>query len=179
MQLSKEQVMAFLPHRDPFLFINTVSKITLAQDLDQKNGEDQFSVASVKELIGGSVTAHFHVDKSMDIFRGHFPGRPILPGVIQIEMMAQASCMLIARSVEDLNNPELEVALMGITSAKFRHPVGPSDDLTINSTCQKVRGPVMRYEAKIFRHDQVVSEATILASVKYKTGTITPHQKEV
>jgi 3-hydroxyacyl-[acyl-carrier-protein] dehydratase len=162
MQLSKEQVEAFLPHRDPFLFIDTVSKIEMPGD-----ESELITVTSIKELVGGAVIAHFHVNKELDVFRGHFPNRPVLPGVIQVEMMAQASCMLIARSVEDLNNPNLEVALMGVSNAKFRHPVGPGEDLTIHSNCQKVRGPVMSYEAKIFSQEKLVSEAVILASVRF------------
>ena len=98
MLLDKTQVMKFLPHRDPFLFIDSVKDVTLPENLRGEKGP--FTPA---QLVGGKAICNFKVDNTVKVLEGHFPGNPILPGVVQVEMMAQAAtflCMVIMEKFE-------------------------------------------------------------------------------
>ena len=160
MLLTHEQVLNFLPHRRPFLFIDTVESITLINEESFKE-----TLPQEKDLLGCSVVAHFHVKEDLEILRGHFPGRPILPGVVQVEMMAQAACFSIHRTFPKDSKPHLEVALLAVNESKFRKPVVPGMDLVIYAACTKVRGKMIGYDCHIKHNDQLISEAALLASL--------------
>ncbi len=154
MVLNKDQVLSFLPHRDPFLFIDTVEEITVPDDAVEKNYE------------GCSVIANFYADPELDIFKGHFPGRPILPGVVQVEMMAQASSFVITKIDSSVFNEDIDVelALLAVNGAKFRKPVLPGMNLKIHAVCARRRGKLMNYDCKIYCEGQLMSEASLMAS---------------
>lgn len=165
MKLNKEQVMDFLPHRDPFLFVDSVEKIIYPDGLDESSAND------FKQMIGGKVIVHFAVKDDLKILEGHFPGNPILPGVVQVEMMAQASTFInydIVVNYGKTNEIEMDVALLGCDYSRFRKPIKPGMKLVIESECTKVRGPFVGYKCKISHNNELVSEADILASYKYK-----------
>lgn len=165
MLLDEMQVKRFLPHRDPFLFIDSIESITVPDE--SKVPENP----SAKDLIGGKVVAHFFVKDSMPILAGHFPGNPILPGVVQAEMMAQAACFLNYKSIpagKSVDDMELEIALLGVDKSKFRKPVTPGMNLTIYAELKKVRGHFLNYECSIVESGKVVAEADILASFNFK-----------
>ena len=163
----KDKVMQFLPHRDPFLFVDSVISVELEGWTYGKG------IVTQKEVLGTTVTATFHVSEKLDLFQGHFPGKPILPGVIQVEMMAQASSFIFVTLLEDPFTlgpdlaPKMDVALTTISNAKFRKPVTPGMDLTIKATCTKFRGPMMASDCHLFHAGQLVSEASVLASVRF------------
>lgn len=164
MKLNKKQVMDFLPHRDPFLFIDSVEIVHFPEGVKPQD------VKGFKEMIGGSVVAHFRVTDELKVLEGHFPGNPILPGVVQLEMMAQASTFINYDMVVEYgkHNPlNIDVALLGVDHSRFRKPVVPNMDLRIESTFTKVRGSFVSYEAKIFHDSELISEAGIFASYKY------------
>lgn len=162
MLLDNKKVREFLPHREPFLFIDSVESIHVE---NWKLGQDPIDP---KLCMGGSVKAHFYVRPEMDIFKGHFPGRPILPGVIQVEMMAQASSfVLLAVVAKTFKQSDLELALTGVTTAKFRRPVLPGMNLVLHTTMTKFRTPMIASDCQIFHEGQLMSEASVLASVKF------------
>ncbi|MBF0297763.1 MAG: beta-hydroxyacyl-ACP dehydratase [Oligoflexia bacterium] len=162
MELTKEQVLKFLPHRDPFLFIDSVESIVNAAN---ERISDK-GLADIKEMVGIVVTSNYFVRDNLEIFKGHFPGNPILPGVVQIEMMAQCSCFGLIHlfKSKDLDNIKLEVALLKVDNAKFRKPIRPNMQLKIVSKCVKVRGNTVRYHGQIFCSDEMMSEVEILAT---------------
>lgn len=159
--MNKEQVMQFLPHRDPFLFIDSVETV-LYPGRDLKEGE----IITPKETVNCEVLAHYRTKKEHPIFAGHFPGNPVLPGVVQVEMMAQAAAFGLIGTVEDPAQSNMEVALISVSEAKFRKPIGPEMDLVIKSKCVKCRGPFATHECQLYNGDTLMSEATVMATVK-------------
>ena len=162
MKLNKEKVTQFIPHRDPFLFIDSVESII------HKDWEFGKGTIDPKDAKGGIVTAHYHAMESLEVFKGHFPGRPVLPGVLQVEMMAQASSFVMAFFHPDpFGESTVDVALTSVTGAKFRRPVLPGMHLKITSECMKYRKPIIVCDCKLYNDDSLMSEATILASIRY------------
>jgi 3-hydroxyacyl-[acyl-carrier-protein] dehydratase len=161
MLMEKKQVMAFLPHRDPFLFIDGVKEIIIPEEL--KNQKGPFTP---QQLVGGKSVCTFKVDNSVKVLEGHFPGDPILPGVVQVEMMAQAASFL-AIHCKPHENAKIEVALLGVDSARFRKPVVPPMDLEIHATLTKVRGPIQMYDCEIYSNGDLMSQTSVMASLKF------------
>lgn len=161
MFLNTDQVMQVLPHRDPFLFIDSVESVTIpGRTLVPGELLDQ------KELQGAQVVAHYRTKKDHAIFKGHFPDYPILPGVVQVEMMAQATSFIVFLIHKNPMAMKMDVTLLGVNDAKFRKPVLPEMDLKIVINIQKIRGSMINSECKLYHNDQLMSESTVLASLK-------------
>ena len=161
MNLNTEQVMKILPHRDPFLFIDSVESITISG----RTLADGETVES-KDLAGAQVVAHYRTKKDHAIFKGHFPDYPILPGVVQVEMMAQATSFIVFLIHKNPNEMKMDVALLAVSEAKFRKPVLPEMDLKVVINILKIRGTIITSECKLYHNDQLMSEATVMASLK-------------
>ena len=161
MILNTEQVMQILPHRDPFIFIDSVESIKIP-GRDLALGE----IVNIKEIIDAEVVAHYRTKKEHAIFKGHFPDYPILPGVVQVEMMAQALSFIAFLVYSKPAELKMDVALLGISEAKFRKPVLPEMDLKIVIRVLKIRGTIITSECKLFHNEQLMSEATVMASLK-------------
>ena len=160
MKIENELVLKFLPHRDAFLFVDTIEDVVAPRELSE--GE----LLPLKELVGTKVIANFHMREDHPIFAGHFPGNPIFPGVAQVEMMAQASSFIYVHAYENPYIQNMDVALVSISNAKFRKPVYPGMDLVIETECAKVRGPMVESHCRLLHDGQLVSECTVMASVK-------------
>ena len=160
MLYSKQQVLDFLPHRDPFLFVDSIESINHTQ-LDASCGE-----IKVRDLVGVEIKGHYETQKTHPIFAGHFPKRPILPGVVQVEMMAQISGFVVHYLYEDITKLDLEVALLSVSSAKFRRPIFPEMKLEVFSECIRARGIMVTNKCKVLHQGEVMSEAEVMASVK-------------
>lgn len=161
MLCQKEDVLSFLPHRDPFLFIDSVEKVWY-EDREIKENE----VIDLRETVGMQVLAHYRTKADHPIFAGHFPGNPILPGVVQVEMMAQATSFVIYKARPDARGKQLEVALLGVDQTRFRKPIYPDMELVIKTICTKSRGIIMSNKCEIYHQDQLMSQTEVLASVK-------------
>jgi 3-hydroxyacyl-[acyl-carrier-protein] dehydratase len=161
MLLNSEQVKKILPHRDPFLFIDSVQEVNLPT-----RNHIVGQIYDIKEIQGAEVVAFYRTRKDHAIFAGHFPDYPILPGVVQVEMMAQATSFILLLVSKDPLNVKLDVALLGINEARFRKPILPEMDLKIVTRTIKIRGPMITSECKLYCNDQLMSETTVLASLK-------------
>jgi 3-hydroxyacyl-[acyl-carrier-protein] dehydratase len=137
-----ERIMQMIPHRYPFLLIDRVIDIKL----------DAY-VVGLK-----------NVTFNEPHFLGHFPGKPVMPGVLIIEAMAQTSAVLVVQTLGLKAEGKL-VYFMSIEEAKFRKPVVPGDALHIHATKQRARGNVwkMACEAKV--EGVLVAEAVITAMI--------------
>ena len=109
MTMNKEQIMQVIPQRDPILLVDEV--------LEMENGK--------------SIKAKFHASVDMDVFRGHFPGAPVLPGVLAVEIIAQVADILLLSF--DKYAGKLPY-FIGIDKAKFKKKIEPGDTVTIEVT---------------------------------------------
>lgn len=134
-------IQKILPHRYPFLLIDKITHL----ELDKK-------VVGVK-----SVTVN------EPFFPGHFPGRPVMPGVLIIEAMAQTGGILMLNSLP--NHDEKLVLFMGIDKAKFRKQVVPGDQLVIEVNLINKRNSIIVFGAKAYVNDNLVAEAELKAAV--------------
>lgn len=118
--LDREYVEGYLPHRDPMLFIDVVNELSDEHILIQSN-----------------------IDPKAAYFKGHFPGRPIMPGVLIIETVAQAGALLVSltRGLSD----DKFIAFTNVDAVKFRRPVNPGEVLDIRVEIEKIRKPFYKF----------------------------------
>ena len=137
-----DDVLRMIPHRYPFLMIDKVINIV--------SGESATGIKAV-------TVAEPH-------FQGHFPSRPIMPGVLIIEAMAQTSAVLVVQALGVQSDGKL-VYFMSIDNARFRKPVVPGDILKIHVRKQKSRGAVWKFSSEAEVDGQTVAEATYSAMI--------------
>ena len=144
MELNGLDVQAILPHRFPFLFIDNV--------IEFEKGE--------------TIHCQKLVSNCDPILQGHFPGNPILPGVVQVEAMAQAAVVLAHLS--GVFDPETHVCFfMGINEAKFRNPVRPGEVLDIHVTVERL-GRIGKFKGEIRCGDEVKGSGKFTAIIDKK-----------
>jgi 3-hydroxyacyl-[acyl-carrier-protein] dehydratase len=135
------KIMEYLPHRYPFLLIDRVVEFDRAK----------------------RITAIKNVTINEPFFNGHFPGYPIMPGVLVVEAMAQAGCILLLSEVADRESKL--VVFTGIERAKFRRPVTPGDQLRIEVEVLSFKPRAGRMEGKAFIDGKLACEATLTCAV--------------
>jgi UDP-3-O-[3-hydroxymyristoyl] N-acetylglucosamine deacetylase/3-hydroxyacyl-[acyl-carrier-protein] dehydratase len=139
--LDIEGIMKIMPHRYPFLLIDRVLDL-----------EPEKRVVAIK-----------NVTFNEPFFTGHFPGHPIMPGVLIIEAMAQAGGILLLKAVQE---PETKlVYFMSLDNVKFRRPVRPGDTLRFELDMVAFRRSACKMKGKAFVEDAVVAEAEMMAMV--------------
>ena len=141
------RIMKLLPHRYPFLLIDKMIDL---------NGEQ-------------SGTAIKNVTINEPFFQGHFPGRPVMPGVLLIEAMAQTAGALVLNHLGDAHAGKL-VFFMSIDKARFRKPVTPGDTVHIHVKLTNKRPPVWKYWAEAHVEGKKVAEAEIGAMLMNERG---------
>ena len=124
-KINISEIRKLIPHREPFLYIDELINI---EKLDKATGIKKFTFKD-------------------SFFEGHFPGHPVVPGVIMIEMMAQTAAALIAFSLRDETFDKI-VYLMNVESTKFRKPVFPNEKIMANVKALRSKGRVWRFEGK-------------------------------
>lgn len=134
------RILEILPHRYPFLLIDRVASCTPGERL----------------------LAYKNVTFNEDFFNGHFPGNPVMPGVLIIEAMAQAGALLAFLS-EDLDITNKVIYLAGIDGARFKRPVRPGDRLDLELTVSKHKGMLWKFSGLATVDGQKAAEAEILA----------------
>ncbi len=160
MALRANLVESFLPHRDPFLFVDEILEIKF---MDLAPGKK----AEVKNFLGNEVIAKYRTKKDHPIFKGHFPGNPIFPGVCQVEMMAQVAGFAYTEIFDDDTLKTVSMAFMSIQSAKFRKPILPEMELEIHTKCLKVRGKILCFSGSIYHKNELMAEAEFMASITF------------
>jgi len=155
-QLGKETpwdidyIRSILPHRYPFLLIDRVNKIVGPSTADDRTDTEIFAVKNV------TINEPF--------FNGHFPDRPIMPGVLIIEALAQASALICARPLPP-GAKRWDFYIVGIKEGKFRKPVVPGDQLELYAKCLRDRPSLSMFKAEARVDGQVVAEAEIMAKM--------------
>ncbi|MBF8250719.1 MAG: fabZ-2, partial [Deltaproteobacteria bacterium] len=133
------EIMKYLPHRYPFLLVDRILEIGEAKIVGMKN-----------------------VTINEPFFQGHFPGHPIMPGVLIIEAMAQVGGIFAFKSMNA--TPETKVVyFMGIDGARFRKPVLPGDQIRFELELLKKRGTVYSFKGRALVDGTLVAEAELLA----------------
>ena len=132
-------ILKLLPHRYPILLVDRVLEL----------------------LPGERVVALKNVTANESFFQGHFPGYPVLPGVLIVEAMAQAGCVMMLSGID---NPEIKVRFFaGIDRCKFRRPVVPGDQLRLELDVLRQRGGLCKLQGKAMVGEELAAEAEIMA----------------
>src|ERR1700687_4528869 len=141
-QVDVQRIMEMIPHRHPFLMIDKV----------------------VDMVANERATGIKNVSINEGYFQGHFPARPVMPGVLIIEAMAQTAAVLVVHTL----GPEAEgklVYFMSVDNARFRRPVVPGDCLPVRVAKQRHRGNVWRFEGRAEVRGQLMAEAVFAAMI--------------
>ena len=136
------RIMELIPHRPPFLMIDKV--------VDVVAGERAIGVKNITINEG--------------FFQGHFPARPVMPGVLIIEAMAQTAAVLVVHTLGPMAQGKL-VYFMSVDNARFRRPVVPGDTLKVHVTSLRHRGNVWKFEGQAKVDGKLCAEATYAAMI--------------
>ncbi len=142
-----EDIESILPHRYPFLLVDRVDEILPGPD--------------PKKRLGRKIRAVKNVTVNEPFFQGHFPSWKVMPGVLQLETMAQAAAL--GAIIE--GDGSFDVAIVACDKARFRQPVVPGDTLEIVAEIVKDRGMMFSAKGEIYVKGKLVSEAELMARV--------------
>jgi 3-hydroxyacyl-[acyl-carrier-protein] dehydratase len=142
MTIEIDRIMELLPHRYPFLMVDRMIDVVLSE-----------SAVGIK-----NVTANDN------FFQGHFPSKPVMPGVMIVEAMAQTAGALVMESLELANTGKL-VFFMSVENARFRRPVGPGDQLFLHVKKIHTRKNVWKFKGVAEVGGKAVAEATYSAMI--------------
>ena len=143
MKLNIEEIKKLIPHRDPFLFVD---KCKIIKPGEHGKSEKLFSANEY-------------------FFKGHFPNKPIVPGVIIVEGMAQTAGIVVSYKLREYS--EKSVLFMSVNKAKFRKPIHPDEKVSFEVRFINSVRDVYKFEGTCFKGDVKVSEAEFSAMITY------------
>ena len=141
--LNKNEIIKLLPHREPMLLID--------------------ELINIKKLF--SATAIVNVKNDSFFVQGHFPGNPVMPGVLIVEAFGQAAAALTAAGIDKKEYENKLVFLMGIEKARFRNPVIPDCKLELNIEAVRSHGRVWKYKGEAFVDGKKMADALWSATI--------------
>jgi 3-hydroxyacyl-[acyl-carrier-protein] dehydratase len=143
-QMDIQEIMRYLPHRFPFLLVDRVISLDLPK----------------------SLIALKNVTVNEPFFTGHFPGLPVMPGVLIIEALAQASGILYYKSIDKVPSPDTVNYLAGINEARFKQVVRPGDQLHLHVELVKVKRTLSVFHCQAMVNNELVCSAEIMNAAK-------------
>ena len=146
--LDINQIKQYLPHRYPMLLVDRV--------LNWESGK--------------TITAIKNVTANEEIFSGHFPNKPVMPGVLMIEAMAQAAALLSFLTMGQKPDENTLVYFLGIDNARFKRPVEPGDQLVMQVDIIKVARGIWKYKASATVDGQLAVEADLMCTLRTVDG---------
>ena len=151
MKLSKEEIKAIIPHRDPMLLVDTVEEMEA----------------------GDHIVTTFFVDPAREIFKGHFPGEPVLPGVYSVECMAQTADILLLSAERYAGKIPL---FLGINNVRFLKKILPGDTIEIHAkmASERVEKAIATCSAEVYNHGElaVTGDVTLAAIASKETAAL-------
>lgn len=138
------QILKLLPHRYPFLLVDRVL------ELDK----------------GKSIVALKNVTMNEPFFNGHFPHRPIMPGVLMLEALAQAAALLSFHTIDVVPDEKTIFYFAGIDGARFKRPVEPGDALTLMVELDRMKAGIFKFKAKAMVGDELAVEAELMCTMR-------------
>lgn len=139
-----QRILRKLPHRYPILLVDRV--------LELEKGK------RIKALKNVTINEPY--------FMGHFPARPVMPGVLMLEALAQAAAILSFESVDAEPGEDTVVYFAGIDNARFKRPVGPGDQLILEASIERAKAGIYRYNAFATVDGQLVCEADLMCTMR-------------
>ncbi len=139
-----QRILRKLPHRYPILLVDRV--------LELEKG------VRIKALKNVTINEPYFV--------GHFPARPVMPGVLMLEALAQAAAILSFESVDAEPGEDTVVYFAGIDNARFKRPVGPGDQLVLEAQIDRAKSGIYRYKTRALVEGQVVVEADLMCTMR-------------
>ena len=138
------QILKLLPHRYPFLLVDRVVSIEKGQ--------------RIRALKNVTINEPF--------FTGHFPHRPVMPGVLMLEALAQAAALLTFDTLGVAPDDKTVYYFAGIDGARFKRPVEPGDQLILHAAIDRARAGIYRFNCKATVGDEVACEAAIMCTMR-------------
>lgn len=141
--MNKDQIKEVIPHREPMLLIDEVLEMTE----------------------GESIKTTFYLDPQLDFFRGHFPGEPVMPGVLTVESMAQTADVLLLSMPQYAGKVPL---FIGIDQVKFKRKIEPGDKIEIEAKIAKVNEPkaVVTCEAVVYNRGEISTTGLVTLAMR-------------
>jgi 3-hydroxyacyl-[acyl-carrier-protein] dehydratase len=138
-------ILKQLPHRYPFLLVDRVVEL-----------ESNKRIRAIK-----------NVTFNEPYFMGHFPGRPVMPGVLMLEALAQAAGLLAFDAMGQVPDENNIYYFVGIDSARFKRPVEPGDQLILEASIDRVRAGIWKFKGIARVGDEVACEAELMCTMRY------------